>query len=60
MTEQEKYIHLEEVTFGYTKGQAVIKDINLKVSGKSCTAVSGPNGGGKTTLGKLMAGILKP
>jgi energy-coupling factor transport system ATP-binding protein len=53
-------IHVEGVSFGYTKSEMVIKNLNLDVRGEMCTAIIGPNGGGKTTLGKLMAGILKP
>lgn len=60
MTKQETAICLEEVAFAYIKCREVFKNLNLKVGGGICTAVIGPNGGGKTTLGKLMAGILKP
>jgi energy-coupling factor transport system ATP-binding protein len=38
----------------------VLKGIDLEVEGNVCTAIIGPNGGGKTTLGKIMTGILKP
>lgn len=37
----------------------IIKDINLKIS-ERYTAITGPNGGGKSTLAKLIAGIIKP
>ncbi len=53
-------ITLHNVSFGYKKGETVIKNINLNIQGGICTAIIGPNGSGKTTLGKLMAGILKP
>lgn len=60
MKEQETLIHIEEVSFGYDQKELIIKDLSLKIRGGICTAIIGPNGGGKTTLGKLMAGILKP
>lgn len=53
-------INVNKVSFGYTKGETIIKDITLNIKDGICTAIIGPNGGGKTTLGKLMAGILKP
>ena len=37
----------------------ILKNINLKIDGKF-TAVTGPNGGGKSTLAKLIAGIITP
>jgi len=41
-------------------GVPVLKDINFKVFEKDFIGVIGPNGGGKTTLLKLILGLLKP
>ena len=38
----------------------VLKDVNLKVSENDFIGVIGPNGGGKTTLLKVILGLLKP
>ena len=38
----------------------IIKDINLTVDDDRFIAVTGPNGGGKSTLAKLIVGIYKP
>jgi len=38
----------------------ILKDINLMIEDKSFTVITGPNGGGKSTLAKLIAGIEKP
>jgi manganese/iron transport system ATP-binding protein len=47
------------VTAGYD-GQPAVEDVNLTLARGSLVAVFGPNGGGKTTLLKLMAGLLRP
>lgn len=39
---------------------AVLKDVNFKVSENDFIGVIGPNGGGKTTLLKIILGLLKP
>lgn len=38
----------------------IIKDINLKFGDGKLIVVTGPNGGGKTTLAKLIAGVVTP
>lgn len=38
----------------------IIKDISLKVDEHKFVVITGPNGGGKSTLAKLIAGIEKP
>jgi len=38
----------------------VLEDINLKIMKNDLMAIIGPNGGGKTTLIKLILGLLKP
>jgi energy-coupling factor transport system ATP-binding protein len=53
------YIEFENVYFKYEK-EHVINNISLQFNQNEFTAITGPNGGGKTTLGKLMTGILKP
>jgi len=41
-------------------GHAILKDVNLTLEQREFLAVIGPNGGGKTTLLKLMLGLLRP
>lgn len=52
-------ISLRDVTAGYD-GQPAVESVNLDIDSGSLVAVFGPNGGGKTTLLKLMAGLLRP
>ena len=41
------------------EGKPILRDISLEL-GDEFVAVTGPNGGGKSTLAKVIAGILKP
>jgi zinc transport system ATP-binding protein len=52
-------IELDRVCFSYTS-EEVIKDVSLQIHKGNYVGVVGPNGGGKTTLLKLMLGLLKP
>jgi len=55
----EPVIKLERVTFSYN-GEPVLADVNLSVQPNEFVWIVGPNGGGKTTLLKLMLGLLRP
>ena len=55
----EKIITLKNVFAGYD-GRYVIEDVNLDVMKGDYLGIIGPNGGGKTTVLKLIAGVLKP
>ena len=52
-------IEIRDLDFTYT-GERILASINLTVREKDFLAIIGPNGGGKTTLLKLMLGLLKP
>jgi zinc transport system ATP-binding protein len=52
-------ISLQGVTFSYG-GEPVLEDVNLSVGDREAVCVVGPNGGGKTTLVKLILGLLAP
>lgn len=52
-------INITGVSYSYQQ-ESVLDDINLQVSSGDFVAMIGPNGGGKTTLLKLMLGILQP
>jgi len=52
-------IRITDLDFAYN-GQPVLQGINLDVQEGDFIAMIGPNGGGKTTLLKLMLGLLKP
>lgn len=52
-------IELDRVCFSYTN-EEVIKDVSLQIHKGDYVGLVGPNGGGKTTLLKLMLGIIKP
>jgi len=52
-------VEIKDVSFSYN-GQIAIQNVNLTVRQGDFTAMIGPNGGGKTTLVKLILGLLKP
>jgi len=54
-----KAIELAGVSFGYG-GRPVLEEVNLAVEQGDFVAVVGPNGGGKTTLLKLILGLIAP
>ncbi len=58
MTRKE-IISLENVSFSYSS-KSFLENINLKIFEKDFIGIAGPNGGGKTTLIKLILGLLKP
>ena len=52
-------VSMEHVSFAYNNKHA-LKDINLKIPTGAFLGLVGPNGGGKTTLIKLLLGLEKP
>ncbi len=53
-------VELDEVSFGYRPGQRVLEDVTLRLGEGEFVAVAGPNGGGKTTLVRLILGLERP
>lgn len=56
----DNFIELSNVTYKYKKGRTVFENFNISLNCQECTILTGKNGCGKTTLTKLMMGILKP
>lgn len=52
-------LEIESLTAGYGD-KVVLRDVSLKVDVLDYIGVIGPNGGGKTTLLKLILGLIKP
>ncbi|MBE5922584.1 MAG: ATP-binding cassette domain-containing protein [Lachnospiraceae bacterium] len=56
-------LELKNVSFEVeenSKQKDIIKDISLTIDDNKFVAITGPNGGGKSTMAKLIAGIEKP
>ncbi len=53
-------ITMEDLAFAYNGGEAVLWDVSLAIAPGDFASIIGPNGGGKTTLLKLMLGLLTP
>ncbi len=52
-------INIEDVSFAYNE-HLVLEHVSLSVKARNFLCVIGPNAGGKTTLLKLVLGLLKP
>lgn len=52
-------IESQDLCFAYDEG-LILKDVTFKVNSGEFIGIIGPNGGGKTTLLKLLMGFLKP
>ena len=55
----EPVISLRDVTFSYG-GEPVLENVTFSIADRQAVCVVGPNGGGKTTLVKLILGLLTP
>jgi len=54
-------ITIENLNFSYTGAEPyLLKDVNIKIKKGSYASIMGDNGSAKTTLAKLMLGLLKP
>ena len=56
---QTPVIELKDVGFSFDSAP-VLRDVNLTILQGDFVAIIGPNGGGKTTLVKIILGLLKP
>lgn len=53
-------LKLEHIVWNLPDGEGILNDINLNLEEGRLVVVTGPNGGGKTTLAKVVAGIETP
>jgi zinc transport system ATP-binding protein len=53
-------VRLERISFAYGNGPVVLRDVDLEVGRGEFVAIAGPNGGGKTTLLRLVLGLEEP
>ena len=60
MSSKNVAIEFERLSFSYNNGKRVLEEVNLQIQQKEAIYIVGPNGGGKTTLLKLILGLLTP
>jgi zinc transport system ATP-binding protein len=63
MCRSEAVVDVRGVSFGYppeAETNLVLEDVSLAVEARDFLGIIGPNGGGKTTLLKMMLGLLRP
>ena len=53
-------IEVKDLSYRFDGGPLVLEDVNLEIAAGDFASVIGPNGGGKTTLVKLIVGLLTP
>jgi zinc transport system ATP-binding protein len=53
-------VELRDVRFSYDGGPPVLEGVDLTIEPGELVAIAGPNGGGKTTLVRLVLGLERP
>ncbi|QEM80686.1 peptidase domain-containing ABC transporter [Halomonas binhaiensis] len=60
-TEKLGRLEIENVSFRYSDNEPdVLKNINITIEQNECVGISGPSGTGKTTLMKIISGLMLP
>ena len=54
------YLELDKVSYSYPNGYQALREVSLSCELGEAVAIIGRNGAGKTTMVKLMNGLLKP
>ena len=52
-------VKLDNISFSYTQGEEVLKNVSLTLESGRILALVGKNGSGKTTLASILAGLYK-
>ena len=52
-------IKIENVSFKYKESEMILNNLNFQINEGEIVAIVGKNGYGKSTIGKLISGILK-
>ncbi len=60
MAKDETIIRFEEVTFEYEQNKPILDEVSFSVRRNSKITIMGQNGGGKSTMFKMIVGALKP
>ncbi|MDP2631392.1 MAG: ATP-binding cassette domain-containing protein [Candidatus Uhrbacteria bacterium] len=60
MTQNNVIIRFEEINFGYSAENLILKEVSFSVREDSKLTLMGQNGAGKSTIFKLITGELKP
>lgn len=53
-------VEFEDIYFSYTKDTKILKGINFQIFDNEYVCIIGHNGSGKSTISKILAGLLKP
>lgn len=51
-------IEIKNVSFCYDNSENGVKNINLKIHSGECVVLTGPSGGGKTTITRILNGLI--
>lgn len=60
MVNKDNFIELSHLDFGYKKRGMILKDLCFKAAPHEIVAVIGPSGEGKTTLLRILLGLVNP
>ena len=50
-------LELKNIRWKLESGEEILKDVSFTVPDGKLTVITGPNGGGKTSLAKIIAGL---
>ncbi len=53
-------LEIRNVGWTLSDGAEILKDVSVRIGDGKLVVITGPNGGGKTTLAKVIAGLIEP